>query len=119
MEKFEVIVVGAGLSGLAAALPWQVRGGGGGPGAGGLSGAKNVTGGRLYVNPVRDLFPEIWDRAPLERFVAGRDFAFGQGSIAGPGYSGQELADLPPQSWTVLRARFDRGSRMRPRPVGR
>ncbi|OPZ57194.1 MAG: Electron transfer flavoprotein-ubiquinone oxidoreductase [Synergistetes bacterium ADurb.Bin520] len=23
-------------------------------------------------------------------------------------YSGQELADLPPQSWTVLRARFDR-----------
>jgi electron transfer flavoprotein-quinone oxidoreductase len=58
---------------------------------------------------VRDLFPEIWERAPLERFVAreGISLLARDRSLA-LDYSGQELADLPPQSWTVLRARFDR-----------
>ena len=70
MEKFDVIVVGGGLAGLAAAytlaqedLEVLVLE------RGDYSGAKNVTGGRLYLNPVRDLFPDLWKKAPLERFI--------------------------------------------------
>ncbi len=61
MEKFEVIVVGAGLAGLAAA--WTLAGSGVEVlvlERGDYPGAKNVTGGRLYINPVRDLFPGLW-----------------------------------------------------------
>ena len=36
---------------------------------GDYSGAKNVTGGRLYVSPIRDLYPELWAEAPFERPV--------------------------------------------------
>jgi len=31
---------------------------------GDYSGSKNVTGGRLYLNPVRKLLPDIWEQAP-------------------------------------------------------
>ena len=71
MEKVDCIVVGGGLAGLSAAY---------GLAAAGLevmvlergdySGAKNVTGGRLYLSLVRDLYPELWAEAPLERPVA-------------------------------------------------
>ncbi|NLP25566.1 MAG: FAD-dependent oxidoreductase, partial [Syntrophomonadaceae bacterium] len=76
MEKFDVIVVGGGLAGLAAAytlaqedLEVLVLE------RGDYSGAKNVTGGRLYLNPVRDLFPDLWKKAPLERFIAHEEVA--------------------------------------------
>ncbi|NTW17888.1 MAG: FAD-dependent oxidoreductase, partial [Syntrophaceae bacterium] len=70
MDKFDVIIVGAGLAGLGAAYTLA------GSGLevlvlerGDYPGAKNVTGGRLYVNPVRDLFPGLFEKAPLERFI--------------------------------------------------
>jgi len=34
-----------------------------------IPGAKNITGGRLYLNPIRKLLPDIIEQAPLERFV--------------------------------------------------
>ena len=63
-EKFEAIVVGGGLAGLSAAYCLArdgvevlvVE-------RGDYCGAKNVTGGRLYLNPVRHLLPDIWDTA--------------------------------------------------------
>jgi len=71
LDNFDVIVVGGGLAGLSAAYTL----GKAGIGVlvverGDYSGSKNVTGGRLYLNPVRKLLPDIWEQAPLERFVA-------------------------------------------------
>ena len=110
MEKFDVIVVGAGLSGLATALTLS------GEGVevlvlerGDYPGAKNVTGGRLYVNPVREFFPDLWPNAPLERLIVREGFALmAKERSVTLEYSGSELGNEPPQSYSVLRARFDR-----------
>jgi len=110
LEKFDVIVVGAGLSGLATALTLS------GEGVevlvlerGDYPGAKNVTGGRLYVNPVREFFPDLWPNAPLERLILREGFALmAKERSVTLEYSGSELGNEPPQSYSVLRARFDR-----------
>lgn len=109
-EKFDAIIVGGGLAGLASAYTLAQQG------LevlvlerGDYSGAKNVTGGRLYVSPVRELFPDLWKKAPLERFIAHEEVAMlaGERSLT-VRYSGNELASEPYQSYSVLRAKFDR-----------
>ncbi len=110
MEKFDAIVVGAGLAGLAAAYTLA------GEGLevlvlerGDYPGAKNVTGGRLYLNPVRELFPDLWKKAPLERFICQEGVTImGRGSSVTMNYTGDELRQEPYQSYSILRARFDR-----------
>ncbi len=110
MEKFDVIIAGAGLAGLAAAYTLAEKG------VevlvlerGDYPGAKNVTGGRLYINPVRDLFPELWKDAPLERFIVheGATLMAKERSVT-IDYSGNELRTAPHQSYSILRAKFDR-----------
>lgn len=110
MEKFDAIIVGAGLAGLASAYTLANEGmevlvleRGDYPGA------KNVTGGRLYVNPVRELFPDIWKKAPVERFIASEGVCMmaGERSVS-INYAGNELLEEPYQSFSILRARFDR-----------
>ena len=110
MEKFDVIIVGAGLAGLAAAYTLA------GEGLevlvlerGDYPGAKNVTGGRLYINPVRELFPDLWKKAPLERFISheGVTIMSRERSVT-INYEGDELRQEPYQSYSILRARFDR-----------
>jgi electron transfer flavoprotein-quinone oxidoreductase len=137
VEKVECIVVGGGLAGLAAAyglasegLEVMVLE------RGDFSGAKNVTGGRLYVNPVRLMYPELWEAAagtvsdggaqvPFERPVTrelltvmspgeqttievASDRFGGAGAEAGGADGGAAaVRGARPQSYTVLRARLD------------
>lgn len=109
MEQFDAIVVGAGLSGLGCAYTLA------GAGKevlvlerGAYPGAKNVTGGRIYVNPLRELFPEIWESAPLERHIVHEGFTLlaEEGSLACR-FDGTEFHQAPYQSYSVLRAKFD------------
>jgi electron transfer flavoprotein-quinone oxidoreductase len=110
MEKFDVIIVGAGLAGLAAAYTLADAG----VEAvtlerGDYPGSKNVSGGRLYLNPVRDLFPGLWDEAPLERAIVREGATFmAQNRSVTFQYTGNELRADPRQSWSILRSRFDR-----------
>ncbi len=109
MEKVECIVVGGGLAGLSAAYGLADAG------VevmvlerGDYSGAKNVTGGRLYMSPIRGLYPELWEEAPYERAVA-RELVtmLGDGAQTTIEVASDRFTADPPQSYTVLRARFD------------
>ena len=110
MDKFDAVIIGAGLAGLGAAYVLTGRGldlvvleRGDYPGA------KNVTGGRIYINPIRQLFPDLFESAPLERCITheGITLLAKDRSVA-LGYSGRELKGPSPQSYSILRAKFDR-----------
>ncbi len=70
MDRFDVIVIGAGPAGSSAAYSLAKEG---------FSvliiergkfpGSKNVYGGRIYTYPLKRLFPEDWREAPIERYV--------------------------------------------------
>ncbi|MEQ8175527.1 MAG: FAD-dependent oxidoreductase [Syntrophomonadaceae bacterium] len=109
-SSFDAIIVGGGLAGLAAAYTMAAEG---------LEvlllergdycGAKNVTGGRIYINPVRELFPELWKKAPLERHIAHEEVCLmSRKSSITMRYDGAELKEEPYQSYSVLRGKFDK-----------
>ena len=109
MEKFDVVVVGGGLAGLSAAYCLAkdsvgvlvVE-------RGDYSGAKNVTGGRLYLNPIRDLLPEIWSGAPFERHITTEKISLmGASSSVCIGLSSERFGQKPYPSFTILRGKFD------------
>ena len=109
MEKFDAIIVGAGLAGLAAAYTLASEG------VevlvlerGDYPGSKNVTGGRIYLNPVRSLFPGLWEDAPLERYIAHEGVSvMGTSDSIRIDYSGDELRNSR-QSYSIIRSKFDR-----------
>ncbi|UCF60918.1 MAG: FAD-dependent oxidoreductase [Anaerolineaceae bacterium] len=110
MEKVEFVVVGAGLSGLATALVLAEAG------AevlvverGDYPGSKNVTGGRLYLGPVRSYLPDLWEEAPLERrVVKERLTMMAPGSSITAELSSERFRNPPFPSYTLLHATFDR-----------
>jgi len=108
-EKFDAIVVGAGVGGLSAAYKMASEG---------LSvvvfergdypGAKNVMGGVLYRAMMENLIPEFWKEAPLQRPVVEQRFwLMGKDSVVVTGYKGQDWAREPYNAFTVFRGQFD------------
>jgi electron transfer flavoprotein-quinone oxidoreductase len=110
-EKMDAVIVGGGLAGLAAAYRLSAAG------RqvivlerGDSSGSKNVSGGRMYVEPIRRYLPEIVNAqdAPFERPVV-KEMAMVLDDRASVlfEYVNEKWQSEPHQSYTILRARFD------------
>jgi electron transfer flavoprotein-quinone oxidoreductase len=114
MEKFETIIIGAGLAGLSAAYILARNG----VEAvvverGDYPGSKNVTGGRLYLNPLRKYLPDLWpallDENPLERLVTTELLTMmAPENSTTLRFRSEEFARPPYHSFTVLRGTLDR-----------
>lgn len=109
MEKFDAIIIGAGLAGIAAAYTLASEG------VevlvlerGDYPGSKNVTGGRIYLNPVRSLFPGLWESAPLERCIVREGVSIVSASDSVTiDYTGADIRNSR-QSYSIIRSKFDR-----------
>jgi len=110
MEKVNVIIVGGGLAGLSCAYELAdsgmtvvvlERGD--------FSGSKNVTGGRIYLNPIRNYLPDLWKEAPLERHVTKELLTLmGKTNSTTLELYSDRFNREPYPSYTMLRAKFDR-----------
>lgn len=110
-ERFEVVIVGAGPAGTAAALMLARAG------VevlvlerGDYPGAKNLFGGILYTSVLNELLPEFWKEAPVERHIVNRRWlALDDDSQVGLDLKSARF-DVPPfnNTFTALRSKFDR-----------
>ncbi len=109
MEKIDVVIVGAGLAGLSCAYKLAEKG----IQAivverGDFPGSKNVTGGRLYLMPVKPFVGDMLEGAPFERKVIRERLSlFGKENSVTIDFTGDRYRTQN-HSYTVLRARFDR-----------
>lgn len=106
--KYEAIVVGAGPAGITAAYElarrgWDVLLIERGP----YPGSKNVMGGILYTYPLREIIPNFWEKAPLERPILEQRYMLldDDGHVAFA-FRDPSWSD-PPNAFSVLRAKFD------------
>ena len=109
-DRFDVIIVGGGMAGCAAAITLASAG----KEVilierGNNCGSKNMTGGRLYGHSLEKLIPGFADRAPVERIVKKEKISMmtADGSLD-IGYQSEKLGQQADQaSYTVLRGKFD------------
>ncbi len=110
MEKIDVVIVGGGLAGLSCAyklageeLTVLVLE------RGEFSGSKNVTGGRIYLGPIRRFMPDLWEEAPFERHVTKEALTLiSRDSSTTFLLSSQRMNQPPYPSYTIIRSTFDR-----------
>jgi electron transfer flavoprotein-quinone oxidoreductase len=109
-ERFDAIVVGAGMAGNAAALTLAQRG---------LKvlqlergeypGSKNVQGAILYADMLEKLVPDFREDAPLERhLIEQRFWMTDDRSHVGLHYRSDEFNEERPNRYTIIRAQFDK-----------
>jgi electron transfer flavoprotein-quinone oxidoreductase len=109
-ERFDAIVVGAGMAGNAAALTMANRG---------LKvlqlergeypGSKNVQGAILYADMLEKLVSNFREDAPLERhLVEQRFWMMDDRSHVGLHYRSDDFNEERPNRYTIIRAQFDR-----------
>lgn len=107
-DKFDVIVVGAGPAGCAAAYVLAKEG------LevllverGKFAGAKNMTGGVLYGPILNDLFPDFWEEAPVERRISRHVTTFlSESSSLSIDFKMTDTGEH--NGFSVLRSKFDR-----------
>ena len=109
-EKFDVIIVGAGPAGNAAAYTLakaglkvlQLE-------RGEYPGSKNVMGAILYANSLERIIPDFREHAPLERhLIEQRMWMMEENSFFGAHYRSEEFNTTPGNRYTIIRARFDK-----------
>ena len=108
-ERFDAIVVGAGMAGNAAALRLaelglkvlQLE-------RGEYSGSKNVQGAILYADMLEKIVPDFREEAPLERhLVEQRFWMMDDKSHTGLHYRSDDFNEERPNRYTIIRAQFD------------
>jgi electron transfer flavoprotein-quinone oxidoreductase len=109
-EKFDVIVIGAGPSGNAAAYTaakaglqvLQIE-------RGESPGSKNVQGAILYSDALEKIIPDFREDAPLERhLIEQRVWMLDDESYVGSTFRSQAFNSPPYNRYTIIRAQFDR-----------
>lgn len=109
-EKFDAIVIGAGMAGNAAAYTLADRG---------LNvlqlergeypGSKNVQGAILYADMLEKIIPNFREEAPLERhLIEQRFWMMTDRSHTGMQYRSDDFNEEKPNRYTVIRSQFDR-----------
>lgn len=108
-EKFDVIIVGAGLAGSSAAYRLAKAG------VkvllierGSHAGAKNMTGGRLYTYSLEQLIPEFRETAPLERQVTREKISIMTKNDGTTIDYFAKPVNPEDESYVVLRSKFDK-----------
>lgn len=119
-EKFDVIVVGAGMAGNAAAYTLaraglsvlQIE-------RGETPGSKNVQGAILYSDAISRLIPDFRDDAPLERhLIEQRVWLLDDDSYMGSHYRSESFNQPPYNRYTIIRAHFDQWFNRKVREAG-
>lgn len=109
-ERFDAIVIGAGMAGNAAALTMaerrlkelQLE-------RGEYPGSKNVQGAILYSAMLEKLIPNFREDAPLERhLVEQRFWMMDDRSHVGLHYRSDDFNEERPNRYTIIRAQFDK-----------
>jgi len=119
-EKFDVIVVGAGMAGNACAYVLA---------QGGLKvlqiergetpGSKNVQGAILYADAIERIIPDFRDDAPLERhMIEQRLWIMDDNAYVGASYRSEDFNQEPYNRYTILRTHFDQWFNKKVREAG-